>query len=977
MLHAQVSAPLLIGRAPEMQALLALLEAAGNGTGAVAVVGGDAGIGKTRLVRELKYAAAKRQMRVIEGRCSPAEASVPYGPFVDALRFRIGRGEGEEAARVLAPILAHVAPLFSALGDAAAQANAVDAPATAVPFEQIFGVLQRLAAYGPVLFIVEDVHWADSTSRDLLHYIARRITTLPMLLIVTYRTDEIHPGHPVHRLIAALARERTALRVQLEPLRPEEVAELLAALLGDAPDAEFAQAVYARTEGNPLFVEELIGGLLEALPERAPHFRAEDLAGTAAPTTLHEAVWERLGPLSGDARDALTVAAVVGRRFRFDVLAAALDWSEERLLRAVEQLVAHRLIEESDDTMGEAFTFHHSLVQEVLYASTIGRRRRVWHRRVAAALEGVGRTDALPHTTLAHHFELGGDPEKARVHMVLAGDEAARLCAWKEAESMYEAALAKLEREGGDPAAEADILERMAEVAWWQNRLSALEQYSGEALAIRRTLGDRPRAAMLLRRLANLDAYQRGAVDRAMRALHEALELLADEDVDRSVVLNDLGRLHLLRGEYERAGALLEESLAFSVHRGDCSEEALSLVMLGWIAIHCAEIAKGISRLDLARALLAEEAVPIERAAQVFHAGIRALEAAREHLPARDWVEAAIAYAREHGARGDLAVYRAYQAAVQRRAGEWAPALEVAAAAVEELRASGRAELREALRILGDLQRVRGELDAARASYEEAQRLGESAAAIGHAMLLLAEHRCAEAAERLAAALEQQPESDRLFALRVLPVLVEAHAGAGDLPAARAALARVRALLRESDYRAGPAALAHAAGTVHAAAGDKRAAARELRHAAEEWRSLELPYEAARATLLLAAQLVGGDAHDEGVELAAQAARSFEALGASLELARAHQLLRDVGVRVRRARRAETELPEPLCRLTPREAEVLSEIARGRTNKQIARTLSMSPRTVGNHVSAILTKLGCATRTEASRVALEARGAGG
>lgn len=974
MLHTHVASPILAGRREEMAALTALLDAALQGRGSTAVIGGDAGLGKTRLCRELKDEAARRQVRVIEGRSSAAEMGVPYGPFMDALRFRIAKGEGDAAAQVLQPIIAHVAPLFTALGEAAD--NGLYQPeATARPFEPIFRVLSRLAALGPALFILEDIHWADTTSRDLLHYIARRVSGLPMLVVATYRTDDIHGGHPVHKLVASLARERAALRIQLEPLQQGDIESMLTAMLGAPPDPDFVTAMCDRTEGNPLFIEERVGGLVRSCPGRLTDLHSADLINATPPATLHEIIWERVSPLSDEAREALVVAAVIGRRFRFDVLAAALQWPEERLLPIIEELIDQRIVVENSEVPDENYAFRHSLMQEVLYSSTIGRRRRSWHRRVAAALETVRDTAELPHTMLAHHYSLGGDLQRARVHSTLAGDEAVRLCAWKDAEAMYEAALAALEREGGDPAAEADILERMADVAWWQNRIDAVEQYSSEALAIRRALGDRQRAAMLLRRLANLEAYQRGEMQRALRLLNEALTLLEDtESAERVFVLNDLGRLLLRHGDWEQAGYLCVQSLEISARRGDCAEEALSLVMLGWLAIHAGQIATGSSRLELARALLSEQPLPVERAAEVYHTGIRALEAAREHHRAREWVAAALAYAREHGAHADLAIYRAYHAAVQRRAGEWDAAIGVATEAVAALRASHRAELREGLRILGDLQRGRGELAAASTSYDEALALGESEAAIGRALLAMAQEQWHDAAERLAAALAVHTSSDLLFTMRVLPLLVEARARAGQLDAARSDLRRLRELMTGSDYQAGYAALAQAAGVLDSVAGDTAAAARELRVAVQAWTALELPYETAHATLLLATELVTSDGEANAVQLATEAATAFEGLGATLEIGRAHALLRRGGVRMRRRRLNQAPaLPEPLDRLTNREAQVLFELARGCTNKQIARTLALSPRTVGNHVSAIFAKLGCATRTEAAQLAVAAR----
>ncbi|HEY0306160.1 MAG TPA: AAA family ATPase, partial [Longimicrobiales bacterium] len=431
MLH-DPAAPRLIGRNAELTALNEVLARARAGRGGAAVIGGDAGVGKSRLCREIKTAAVAAHMRAIEGRCSPAEATIPFAPFIDALRFRLAKGEGAAAADVLQPILAHVAPLFQDLASPDELVGRAADP-TATPFDRIWGVLRRLTSLGPVLFTVEDLHWSDPTSRDLIHYIVRRIASLPMVLLLTYRTDEVPAGHPLHRMATALARDSAVIRLHLQPLNHTEVAELLNEHLQTPPAPDFVAAGAQRTEGNPLFIEELLGVLVRAFPERAPHYTAADLAEVHPPVTIADMVQERLAPLSGDAREALLVAAVVGRTFSFDLLRDVLEWAEERLLTAVEELVALRFLAEIGDP-GEEFSFRHSLVQEVMYASVIARRRRVWHRRVAAVLEQKRTAGALPHARLAHHYQLGGDSARARTHLLLSGDEAARLCAWPDAE---------------------------------------------------------------------------------------------------------------------------------------------------------------------------------------------------------------------------------------------------------------------------------------------------------------------------------------------------------------------------------------------------------------------------------------------------------------------------------------------------------------------------------------------------------------
>ncbi|HEY0673724.1 MAG TPA: AAA family ATPase [Longimicrobiales bacterium] len=946
-----------IGRTSELEVLSNLLTRARAGVGGAAVIGGDAGVGKSRLCRQVKSVAVAAQMRVIEGRCSPAEATIPFAPFIDALRFRLARGEGAAAADVLQPILAHVAPLFQDLAQPDELAGRSADP-TATPFDRILGVLRRLTSLGPVLFTVEDLHWSDPTSRDLIHYVVRRIASLPMVLLLTYRTDEVPAGHSLHRMATALARDPAVLRLHLEPLNEAEVAELLREHLHAVPAPDFAAAVAQRAEGNPLFIEELLGVLARAFPERAPHYTAADLAEVHPPVTITDMVQERLAPLSNDAHDALLVAAVIGRTFPFDLLTDVLEWPEERLLTAVEELVAHRFLTEIGDP-GEEFSFRHGLVQEAMYTSVIARRRRVWHRRVAAVLEQRQTAGGLPHARLAHHYQLGGDGARARTHLLLSGDEAARLCAWQDAEVKYEQAL-NMAEQAEDRPTQAVILERLAEVAWWQNRVSAVEQYAGEALAISRSLGERGRAAALLRRLANLDAHQRGDFAKATTRLLESLSLVEDDAAKAAVILNDLGRLQLARGHWADAAASFERALTCTAARADCAEEALALVNLGRIAIAEGKVAVGVQRLELARALVHEEDMPIERAAEVFHAGIRVLDGAREHARAQEWVDAGLRFATKHRLRGDEAIYKAYGASIRRRAGDWQTALTQCAISVTELRKVGRAELREALRIQGDLYRVSGDLKAAHAAYDEAASLGEADARVGKALVLMAEHRWDAAANMLDAALAGAAGHNTLFAMRVLPILIEVHANRADADRAKAALHELASLTAQSDYRAGAAATSYSRALVYAAARDAESAAAAARDAWHGWRELELPYEAARAALLLARLT-----NDQ--QVAQDAARTFEILHARLDLAQAQSLLRQLGIRPR-ARRAAPQLPAPLDRLTSREAEVLIELSRGRTNKQIAKMLAMSPKTVGNHVANIFAKLGCTTRTEAAHL---------
>lgn len=964
----QVPCPVLVGRARELALLTELLDGARAGSGATVLLGGDAGVGKTRLCRELKRDATARGFRVIEGRCSTGEASVPYAPFLDALRFRLSRGEGAVAARMMGPLLGRIAPL---LPDAPPAPPAIQPPAglpVGRPYEAIYRVIQRLSTPDPLLLVLEDVQWADPTSCELLHFLSRHIGGDAMLVVATYRTDELPGRHPVRRLVATLARERVGTEVLLRPLAVDEVGAQVAAILAAHPGRDVAQAMWERTDGNPLFVEELLKSLVDsgALGHEGP--TVAQLRNAELPATISETILARVEALGAQTFEVLAIAAVIGRRPTFDLLTAVTGLAEEPLLRVMERLVAHQLLVEEGAPGREAYAFRHLLTQEVLYGSIIARRRRLLHRRVAHALESGPAAD-LPrqYDALAYHCRLGGDAARARKYDLLAGDQAAELCAWHDAEAHYERVLEALESGSPDAALEAQVLEKLAEVTTWQSRTADARRYAEEAAAVKRALGDRRGAAALQRRLGRLYAAHRREWDHARACYREAIALLAGTraSADRASAATDLGRLCLAQGDLAAAKRWLTEGLRLARRAGDPGEDALARAGLGELAVRRGAVAEGVGKLEQARAVVAAGGVGLERASGVYRAGVRALESAREHERALAWIAAAIGWAERHGVVGDAALYRAYGASVARRLGDFTRALPDARAAVEELRSAHRPELGEALRVLADVHRVSGNLDTAAATYREARDLGEADAGVGLALVALAEDRPGEAAQIMADALAGRQTGERLFALRVLPFLVEAYVRAGERALAVTALERLEAAVGRSDYRPGRAALAYATGLV-----GRSAAALEA--AAAGWDALGQPLEAVWARLELAALRLPAE-RGAAARIARGVLAASERLGARREAERARRLLRSAGVRPRLTGESPGDAARPKGVLTPRELEVLERLVAGLTNRQIARSLGIADKTVGIHVSHIFGKLGCRTRTQVVRHAITQR----
>jgi DNA-binding NarL/FixJ family response regulator/Flp pilus assembly protein TadD len=939
--------------------LLERLDEAIGGTGALVLIGGNAGVGKSRLIRDLKQEAASRPIRVIEGRCSSTESSVPYAPLMNALRFRIARGEGEAVAQILGPLRAVLAPIFPQLEGSSADSS-TDRDRER-PFELIFGVLEKLAAEEPMLLVLEDVHWADQTSLELLHHLAHRAPSLRMLMLATYRSDELHAAHPLRRLLGLLARDRVGTEVRIPPLSPDETTEMLRCMLGAEPNPTFASAIWRRSEGNPFFVEELVsvlagGGALEPNEEAAMILERAPL-----PSTVSEAILERVKAIGPRALETLAAAAVIGRSFDFEDLRNVLGMSELELLEILEELVSHQLLREDPLVRKDSYSFPHALMQEALYESLISRRRRVLHRQTALALEKrVGRTPSRLDE-LAYHFRIGGDHEKAWHYARLAGDEAVRLRAWNDAAAHYENALASLEEMSDETERAAELLERLAGVAWRQSRAVAGRQFTEEALRLRRGLGQKEETARLLRRIASL-RIEEGDTEGAGEALDEALRLLGktSDSTQLGAIYDDLGKLSLARGDLDTAEHLLMHGLTLASKNAQTAEEVPALVSLGELSVLGGAVSAGVSRLDLALALLREGRLPFERLTRVYAEGVRVLLLAQEYDRALAWSNAAIELCRKQSVVGLDALFRAMRAVILTITSGEEDTLAQAASAVEELRRTQRAELKDALRMIGYILRARGELDEARKAYEEAAELGDRGRPVGLALVALSQGRASEAAEILEAAVEAVPPSQPLVARQILPYTVEALIAVGRVTDAERVVENTPTL---PDPNAGIAQLHHAIGLLRLAQGNPRAAVKELEKAARSWDETGNRLECRRARVALVEALLTAGDSAEGLALGR---KLLEELGRPLlprEREAVRKILRRAGVRTRSS--ANEDRREKTI-LTSREETVLQEVAQGRTNREIALSLGIAEKTVGVHVSHILAKLGCKTRTQAA-----------
>jgi DNA-binding SARP family transcriptional activator len=471
----------LVGRHDELHALLSAWQRASAGAAGVVTVAGEAGSGKTRLLIELVARVGESDATVLAGRCVE-DGMVAFAPFTEALRPLVTVAPDALPAWVLTEL----ARLLPELGPAGAAQEGEAQDARHRLFEAVAAAIGAAARRGPVLLVIEDLHWADQATLGMLAHVVRTVGWAPLLLAASFR-DEQRPE--LHALLDDLRREQRLEQVALAGLSQSEVGELVAARLGRAPPAEMVQAVHARTGGNPLFARALVRHVVESDPGQ-PVERLVSAAATDVPHGVRAVVEGRLARLPGPVGEAVTMGAVVGEDFTLADVAAACETSDELAADALDAAAAAGLIDES----GRAgqYRFAHALVRAGLIAGLTSTRQALLHRRVAEALEALPKPRREPRLPeLAFHLLEAGpmvEPEKAAGFALEAAVQMSKKLAYEEAAALLErAAAAELD--------ELDPLRVKIPIALGEarSRLGDASAASGcfeEAARAARTLGD-------------------------------------------------------------------------------------------------------------------------------------------------------------------------------------------------------------------------------------------------------------------------------------------------------------------------------------------------------------------------------------------------------------------------------------------------------------------------------------------------------
>jgi len=414
------------------------------------LLSGEAGIGKSRLVAEAKRRALEIGMQAIQGTCYELDRVVPYAPLLDLLRALFATGSVDESDNVVGPQLTELGTLLPGLSHLVPQppVRAISDPEQHK--RQIFYALTDLiiglATRSPLLVVVEDLHWSDEASLELLSYLGRQTANYRIRFLFSYRTDESHPA--LSHVVANLERERLASELALSRLTPDQLGAMVRAILHvDRPvPGDVVHMLHRLTDGNPFFVEEALKSLMELgdLSYADGRWNRKPLEALRVPRTIRDAVQRRTTHLSTAARQVLTIAAVTGQRFDFALLRHLAHIDEAELLGLIKELIAHQLVvEESADR----FAFRHALTREAVYSALLARERRELHGAVAEAMEELS-PDVFEASAadLAYHFSAANVWDKALAYSQEAGERALAVYAPRAAAEHFTRALYASER---------------------------------------------------------------------------------------------------------------------------------------------------------------------------------------------------------------------------------------------------------------------------------------------------------------------------------------------------------------------------------------------------------------------------------------------------------------------------------------------------------------------------------------------------
>ncbi|GAA0826374.1 AAA family ATPase [Streptosporangium amethystogenes subsp. fukuiense] len=938
--------PVFVGREAELADLTEAFEQTRKNAATTVLLGGEAGVGKSRLIGCFAERASADSAHVLNGGCVELSTEgLAYAPFTAAIRQLVRECGAEEVAALLPEGAARdLARLLPEFGEPSGDTESDTARARL--FEQVLTLLERLAERRPVILLIEDVHWADSSSRDLIAFLSRNLRAAPVLMILTYRSDELHRQHPLRPVLAELGRLDGVLRMDLPRLTLPEVAAQMAGILGTAPDFVQVNRVFQRSEGIPLFVEALM----------------ECGGDCVFPDSLHDLIIGSVERLPEETQRVLRIAAAGGIRVGHALLAAVSGLSDVDLDDALRTAIAANVLQVTD---GHAYVFRHALIREAVHDELLPGEHVRLHARFAEEIGG-DRTLVPPGRAaieIAHHWHSARNDLWALISAWEAAGKAAKTFAYNEMMQLLERVLTlwskvpdAAERIGVD---HTTVLERAAEAAGACGEVGRGGKFVKAALD---ELDERAEPA----RVANLLVHG-SQFKKAKRApgvlgdLRYAERLVPEPGLDRAEVLSKLGSYLMFSGELDEGTALTEEAVRIVREHGEEPLEADLLLNLA-LGDSLAGRIDATVRLNTRAQAIGERVGSGDIVLRALANNVDALNNMGRSTEAIELALEGERLARKYG------LYRVQGTFIANNRAEALDALgrfEEAAQLAEEALGMGpilrtRHHLR---RIRADVAVARGETDVLRSVLNEVGAFDATSEEFtqeltANSRLLIGLHlldgeppAVLDVAERVV--LETRIMGKPMLGWRMLDLLGGVCETIGAFAPERVAALRARVEAAAATMTVdSPVSEAYRLGV-----------ARDHDAAAAAWERLGRPLPQARS-LLHAGRAAAGAGDRDGAADRLRAAHPIAVAISARPLAgEISSLARRVGISLTDRTGSEEQL------LTPRELEVLRLVAQGRSNREVAAELFISAKTVSVHVSNILGKLGVSSRGEATAAA--------
>jgi len=530
----------LIDRVEELGLLREAVDKAVRGEGGVIFLYGEAGIGKTRLARELGAYARLRGMRVLYGRC-PAlfrmDGVPPYVLWKEVIKDYLEVCTPEQLYRVIGFYPGEVCELVPELKQ---KFGAFPQSLPISPehgrdrlFEAVSQFVTNVSKEAPLLVVLDDLQWTDQSSLLLLHYLARGVYKESLLLFGAYRDTDIDEMHPLCPVLTELNRERLLRSVPLKRMVFDDVSEMIKRILEqDNVPREFCELVYEKTRGNPFFVEEVIKSLREegVIYREENKWKIKEVSRIEFPKTVKSVIKARISRLDDECQNVLTLASFVGNDFSFEALCGVTGFEEDKLLELMERMLKTGLVKERVIRGEDVYSFADIVIRDVVHEEVSHLRHKKLHGVVGCALEKAYAKKIDEHLgELALHFLEGGDKDKALDYFLKAGDRAAKIYANSEAASHFQSALVLLEEKEGELREKGRVLEKLGDIKRLVGEYGASMKYWNNALLLWKQLDEKGTTARLHRKMANVSWLSMGDTKKAKEHHEAAFKILETE----------------------------------------------------------------------------------------------------------------------------------------------------------------------------------------------------------------------------------------------------------------------------------------------------------------------------------------------------------------------------------------------------------------------------------------------------------------